>query len=176
MIKNGVAKVSKFLSFWVSGVVLALLLGCTPEFNWRELSMADDRVTLAFPAKVLTEQRQLQIDDHKLLFSLSAASVGSAVFAVGYAPLPQGLNAAQELSLKRALLGSLFSPSGQEVSQVALEGRVFELDTVVAKQPSLLVARVFIHRGMLIQVVASGPRNALPREQALEFMQSLVLK
>jgi hypothetical protein len=171
-----VSVVGKFLYFWLSGIVFALLLGCTPEFNWRELSVADDRVVLAFPAKVQTEQRQLQIDDLKLVFSLSAANVGPAVFAVGYAPLPQGLGATQEMSLKRALLGSLFGPSGKEITQAALEGKAFELETVVAKQPSVLVARVFVHRGMLIQVVASGPEKSLPREQAQEFIRSLVLK
>lgn len=168
--------VGKFLYFWLSGIVFALLLGCTPEFNWRELSVADDHVVLAFPAKVQTEQRQLQIDDYKLVFSLSAANVGPAVFAVGYAPLPQDLGATQEMSLKRALLGSLFGTSGKEITQAALEGKMFELETVVAKQPSVLVARVFVHRGMLIQVVSSGPEKSLPREQAQEFIRSLVLK
>jgi len=168
--------VSKRLGFWLSGLVLSLLLGCSPEFNWRELSVAEDRARLAFPAKVQTEQRQIQLDGHALAFSLSAANVGPAVFAVGFAVLPENLNESAQKSLTRALLTSLFAASGQIPTQAALEGQVFELETLVAKQPSLLMARVLIHRGMLMQVVASGPKQALPREQALEFMRSLVLK
>ncbi len=166
----------KRLGFWLLGLVLALLLGCSPEFNWREMGVAEDRAILAFPAKVQTEQRPIQIDGQILAFSLSAANVGPAVFAVGFAALPEDMNESAQQSLKRALLTSLFATSGQTPTQAALDGQLFELETLVAKQPSLLMARVLIHRGMLMQVVASGPTQALPREQALEFMRSLVLK
>ena len=168
--------VGKGLGFWFSGLVLALLLGCSPEFNWRELGVADGRATVAFPAKVQTEQRQIQIDGQTLAFSLSAANVGPAVFAVGFAALPENASQSVQQSMTRALLGSLFASSGQTPTQAALDGQVFELETLVAKQPSLLIARVLVHRGMLMQVVASGPKQALPREQALEFMRSLTLK
>lgn len=168
--------VGKRLGFWLLGPVLALLLGCTPEFNWRELGVAQDRATLAFPAKVQTEQRQIQIDGQMLAFSLSAANVGPAVFAVGFAELPENFSESAQQTMRRALLTSLFAASGQSPTPAALEGQIFELDTLVAKQPSFLMARVLVHRGMLMQVVASGPKKALPREQALEFMRSLVLK
>ena len=138
--------------------------------------MAEDHAILAFPAKERTEQRQIQIDGHQLEFFLSAANVGPAVFAVGFAVLPENLNEAAQHSIKRALLTSLFASSGRTPTQAALDGQLFELETLVAKQPSLLMARVLVHRGMLMQVVASGPTQALPREQALEFMRSLVLK
>ena len=164
------------VGLWLSGLVLASLLGCSPEFNWRELGVAEGRATVAFPAKVQTEQRNIQIDGQTLAFSLSAANVGPAVFAVGFAALPENLGEPAQQSLTRALLTSLFAGSGQVPTQAALEGKVFELETLVAKQPSLLMARVFVHRGMLMQVVASGPKQDVPREQALEFMRSLVLK
>ena len=166
----------KRLGFWLLGLVLALLLGCSPEFNWREMGVAEDRAILAFPAKVQTEQRPIQIDGQTLAFSLSAANVGPAVFAVGFAALPEDMSESAQQSLKRALLTSLFAASGQAPTQAALDGQLFELETLVAKQPSLLIARVLSHRGMLMQVVASGPTQALPREQALEFMRSLALK
>lgn len=153
-----------------------MLAGCSPEFNWREFSVAQDRAMLAFPAKVQTEQRSIQIDGQTLDFSLTAANVGPAVFAIGFAPVPAGLATQAEASLTRALLTSLFTSSGQPISQAALDGKVFELETLVAKQPSWLMARVLVHKGVLMQVVASGPKDALPREQALEFMRSLVLR
>ena len=168
--------VGKRLGFWLSGLVLAVLLGCSPEFNWRELSVAQDRAVMAFPAKVQTEQRQIQIDGLNLAFSLSAANVGPAVFAVGFAELPDKLSESAQQSLTRALLTSLFASSGQTPTQAALDGKLFELEMLVAKQPSYLMARVLVHRGMLMQVVVSGPKQVLPREQALEFMRSLVLK
>jgi hypothetical protein len=168
--------VKKRVGFWLLGFVLAFLLGCSPEFNWREMGVADGRATLAFPAKVQTEQRQIQIGGETLAFSLSAANVGPAVFAIGFAALPENLSESAQQTLTRALLTSLFAASGKVPTQDALEGKVFELETLVAKQPSILIARVLVHRGMLLQVVASGPKQDLPREQALEFMRSLALK
>lgn len=155
---------------------LLVLTACTPDFNWRELSVADDRVMLAFPSKVQTEKRPVQLADITLEFSLTAASVGPAVFAIGYAALPKDTTVTTEKALIKALLTSLYGQHSQTMTQEALEGKVFELETVVVKQPSWLMARVFVHRGMLIQVVVSGPKKSLPREQALEFMRSLVLK
>jgi len=57
-----------------------------------------------------------------------------------------------------------------------LEGKIFSLETVVAGKPSLMMARVVIHRGMLIQVVASGPKQSLSNENAFEFVRSLTLR
>jgi hypothetical protein len=53
---------------------------------------------------------------------------------------------------------------------------IFTLETVVANKPSLMMARVVVHRGMLIQVVVSGPKQSLSNENALEFVRSLRLK
>ena len=66
--------------------------------------------------------------------------------------------------------------NGGEPPEGANQGDVFELETNVAGQPSRLVARVLVHRDILIEVVASGPKSALALEQAHDFMRSLVLR
>ncbi len=161
---------------WLYGFIALILMGCTPDYNWRELSVADDRAMIAFPARVQTELRTIQFDQMKLDFSLTAANVGPAVFAVGYAALPPEVNPMQTQALVQGVVMSLFARGGQEATPSALKGEMFELQTTVAKQASWMMARVIVHRGMLIQVVVSGPKDALPREQAVEFMRSLVLK
>ncbi len=168
--------VGTHIKVWVCGLIAVVLMGCTPDYNWRELTVADERAMIAFPSRVQTQTRAIQFGDLLLNFSLTAANVGPAVFAVGYAPLPPDVSALQTATLLQGVVSSLFASSGQVATPEALRGEVFELQTTVAKQASWLMARVIVHRGMLIQVVASGAKDALPREQAIEFMRSLVLK
>lgn len=167
-------------ALWVFCVLLFGLAGCTPEYNWREQRVAEDRAVIAFPARVQTEKRALSVNGVQLDFSLSAANVGESVFAVGYAPLAADVPAEVQAMLVKSLVESLLAraePTQRSLLEAAaLQGEVFEFETLVAKQSSLMMARVFVHRGMLIQVVVSGPKKALSNENAKEFMRSLVLK
>ena len=152
-----------------------MLCACTPEYNWRETVVVDGNAQIAFPAQVRSEERPLYVDGARMTFSLMSASVGPAVFAVGYAKLPADASEDLGKSLVRRLVTSLAANGGQP-PEGANQGDVFELDTTVAGQPSRLVARVLVHRDILIEVVASGPKSALPLEQARDFMRSLVLR
>jgi hypothetical protein len=155
---------------------LLWLLGCTPEYNWRELTVADDRAVVTFPSRVQTEQRTLRVDGIDLVFSLTSAAVGQSVFSVGYAPLSAQLDAAQTERLVRAFATALAARVGQPLAPQALSGEVFELESMVAGQAARLLGRVLVHRGVLLQVVVSGPQKSLSKETATEFMRSLVLR
>ena len=152
------------------------LAGCTPDYNWRELSVADDRAVVMFPSRVKTEQRTLQVEGMDLVFSLTSAAVDQAVFSVGYAPLDPKLEPAQIERLVKAFATALAARVGQPPAAQAVAGEVFQCESVVAGQPSRLMGRVLTHRGMLIQVVVSGPKKSLSVENATEFMRSLVLR
>jgi hypothetical protein len=155
---------------------LLWLVGCTPEYNWRELIVADDRAMVMFPSRVKTEQRTIRVDGVDLVFSLTSAAVDQAVFSVGYAPLSSALDSAQTERLVQAFATALAARVGQPLAPQASSGDVFELESVVAGQASRLLGRVLIHRGMLIQVVVSGPKKSLSKENATEFMRSLALR
>jgi hypothetical protein len=98
------------------------------------------------------------------------------VFSVGYAPLNSVLDSAQTERLVLAFATALAARVGQPFAPQALNGDVFEFESVVGGQPSRLLGRVLIHRGMLIQVVVSGPKKSLSKETATEFMRSLALR
>jgi hypothetical protein len=155
---------------------LLWLAGCTPEYNWRELIVADERAMVMFPSRVKTEQRTIRVEGIELVFSLTSAAVDQSVFSVGYAPLSPTLDSAQTERLVQAFATALATRVGQPLAPQALSGEVFELESVVAGQPSRLLGRVLIHRGMLIQAVVSGPKKSLSKENATEFMRSLVLR
>jgi len=173
--KMSKVKLSK-VKFLLALFCLLWLAGCTPEYNWRELTVADDRAVVMFPSRVQTEQRTIRVDGVELVFSLTSAAVEQSVFSVGYAALSSTLDSAQTERLVHAFATALAARVGQPLAPQALNGAVFELEAVVAGQASRLMGRVLIHRGMLIQIVVSGPKKSLSHENATEFMRSLVLR
>ena len=95
---------------------------------------------------------------------------------MGYPALSPTLAVTQTEGLVRTFATALAARVGQSLAPQALSGDVFELESVVAGQASRLMGRVLTHRGMLIQVVVSGPKKSLSKENATEFMRSLVLR
>ena len=155
--------------------LLVFLVGCTPEYNWREVEVAEARAKVAFPARVQTDQRAVSLGGNRLPFHLTSASVNDAVFAVGFMKIPDSMSEPEAGQLVRDLVNSLAARTGKRPPDAAYDSKVFELEAVVAGRPSRTLARVLVHRGMLIQVVASGPSSALSQEHANEFMRSLRL-
>jgi hypothetical protein len=166
----------KLISLCLLWVPLLWLSGCAPEYNWREQSVAEDRAAVMFPARTQTEQRKIDVQGLTLAFSLTSAAVGDAVFSVGYASLDETVSPAKAQMLVDAFAQALYRRVGQSVPAQGAEGEVFTLETDVNGRPSRLMGRVLVHRGMLIQVVVSGPTQSLSRENASEFMRSLVLR
>lgn len=103
------------------------------------------------------------------MFSLTSAAVDQSVFSVGYAPLSSTLDSAQSERLVQVFATALAARVGQPLAPQALNGDVFELESVVGGQASRLMARVLIHRGMLIQVVVSGPKSPYPKRTLLNL-------
>jgi hypothetical protein len=168
--------VRPFISLLSVWLLFAALTGCTPEYNWRESMVAQDRGVIMFPSRTKTEQRQIDVEGVAATFALISAAVGEAVFSVGYVPLPESLSPEKSAALVKTIVAALAARAGKQAPESALQGEIFTLDTVVANKPSLLMAKVVVHRGMLIQVVVSGPKQSLSNENALEFVRSLRLR
>jgi len=168
--------VRKLISLSLLWLFVLSQTGCTPEYNWRERLVADDRGVIMFPSRVQTEQRPIDIEGSPTTFSLTSSAVGQAVFSVGFIALPESLSQEKSQALVKTMVSALAARAGKQVPESALKGEIFTLETVVAKKPSLMMARVVVHRGMLIQVVVSGPKQSLSNENALEFVRSLRLK
>lgn len=161
----------------LSTCALALLLAaCSPNYNWRELDVADGRVRAAFPARVQTETRQLALGGQTLSFSLTAAQVNGAVFGVGYAPLPAAVAAdpAARRALGEALMQSLYANLGRDAPQaLPAYGQDIEVHGEAGEQAGWLLARVWVTDSMLIEAVAAGTEASLPADRAHEFMNGV---
>lgn len=128
-----------------------------------------------FPSRIQTEKRQIDVDGAPATFSLTSSAVGPSVFSVGFVPLPENMSAEKSQALVKTVVSALAARAGKQAPESALSGEIFTLETIVANKPSLMMARVVVHRGMLIQVVVSGPKQLLSNENALEFVRSLRL-
>lgn len=163
----------KLLLIATMGFLATLLAACSPRYDWRELEVADGRAKAAFPAKVTTETRDVTLAGHSLRFSLTAAQVDGAVFAVGFAPLPPEARA-DGARLAEALKQTLYRNLGAELpASMPADGAEFEA-RAQAKDVWLL-ARVWARPDAVIDIVASGSGKSLSAEHAREFVRSLSL-
>lgn len=165
-------------SFKRLGVLVSLLIltACYPTYNWRELPVADGLATLAFPAKVETAKREIELSGMPVTFVLTSADVNDVVFSIGWAQMPLQSTAEQRQAAQRALVDSLAGSIGQAVPASAYEAEVFRLDTTGQGRSLAVVARVLVHYDIVMRVVATGPPDVLTDELANEFMRSLRLK
>ena len=155
----------------------AMLLGaCTPAYNWREVLIADGAARATFPARPATDTRDIRLGGQTLRFSLTSARVGDAVFAVGYAPLPQAL--AGDPVAQRDLAGALVRALYENLraappAATPPYGADIEVRGQAGGQPVWALGRVWVQDGLLVEAVATGSEKGLPVAPAREFVGSL---
>lgn len=168
---------------------LLVLGACSPKLDWRELSAADGVVRVAYPAKANSQTRPLAIAGRELPFTLTAAAVGRAVFAVGHVDLPPEV--AQDETTRALYVQALEESLAQNIGADAIErrnieirhvrgaagpgvaGHEIELHGTPNEQPSWILARILMVGNRLIEVAAVGPEAELPADVARSFVDSL---
>lgn len=169
---------------------LALLAGCSPAYNWREVRPADPAVSVMLPGKPASLTQRVKLDGLDLPMSMTGAQAEGAAFTVACAALPaaQADAAARERVLAAMRSGMTRNIAGTEERaepvEVALidaagagRGRATGLRVVVngtvKSRPTRMLA-VFVGEGArACQAVAVG--ETLPDEQARQFTDSLRL-
>lgn len=64
-------------------LLLALLAGCTPGHDWREVRNSDAAFVVLMPAKPSTLTRQIDLDGVKVSMTMTAAEIDTVTYAVG---------------------------------------------------------------------------------------------
>lgn len=157
-------------------MVFMALTGCSPEYNWRVAPIADGSVTAIFPGKPETGQRPLDFAGHSLQFSLTAAQVNDAAFAVGYAPWPdEWANDDQaKHEFARAVIRSLYQNLGVAPPRVLPEpGNRFTIEGKSQKGAARLDAKVWLLPRGLVEGLVTAPSALYPKPEADEFFGSL---
>ena len=164
----------------IGGLFLLILVGvlsaCYPKYNWRELSVADGLAVAAFPARPDTAQREIVLNDMKLTFELTSATIDKTVFSIGYSQLPMESTPAQRQEAQRAMVSSLASAMSQPVPDEAFAGEAFVLRSPDASPPLVMHARVVLYYDVVIRQIAAGPINELTSDIAQEFMRSFKIR
>lgn len=165
-----------FLRFFCAVVCLIMLSACSPDYNWRQVQVADGRVTALFPSKPQTQQKKLDFGGRELLFSLTGATVDDTVFAMGYT-IHSGdfkTDAALRDQLYRQVVSSFYHNAGQTPPEsLPGSGQWFSVRVAGSgnAKPVVLQAVVWNESDALIEALVSGPESSFPQDQAAEFFK-----
>lgn len=165
---------------WAGSRVLlltTLLVGCTPTFNWREVSVEPVGLQTLFPCKPQKSRRPAPgaASDVSELLSCRAAQW---TFAVGYSKLGAGVDPTQALAAMRSAL--LVNTQGRETGaqRVTVRGSNGEAVRVTIHgrsaggTPVDLQAQLFARGGTVVQASILGD-SPLAAEVAASFFEAL---
>jgi len=177
----------------------AVLPGCSPKFDWREVRSAADVYAVSLPGKPQVVTRDLELPlaagPQKVSMTMTSAGVGPTMFAVGVAHLPAGVaqdSAAVQASLTFFRDGLLRNIGVNKVDQESTPGLVaagsgtvraatsFEARGRLGRQgeppePARLAARIYVVDDRLYQIVAMGRVEDLPDHEIETFFTSFHL-
>jgi len=159
-------------------LLLAMLMaGCSPDYNWRQVLIANGVVTAFFPDRPHTEQRPLQYDGHEVQFSLTSASVGDALFTVGHVALPAALgkDARAREAFAKAVVGSLYRNLGAEPpGALPPQGEVFVVEGSGPAKGVMLKAAIWLTDRALVEGMVTAKADQYPVTYADEFLRGIV--
>lgn len=161
-------------------VATALLLACSPKYDWREIRSADANFMAMFPGKPASHSRPVNLDGTQVTMSMTAAEVDGVTFAVGSAVLADPTQAqtallAMKTALTRNMAGQI--RYDKSVATPALPGMT-EIEvaspagTGASSQPRVLIARFATRERRVYQLVVVGTEKNVPREQVDTFFSS----
>jgi hypothetical protein len=169
-------------------VVGAVLAGCSPEHDWREIRADDARFMVMLPARPSTLTRPIDLDGQRLDMTMQGAQAREVSYTVGTATLPDASDVTRERALAAMRLAMVRNIGGTERASRPVEvtlvdpsglpvGRVpgVEVEAVgrMRDREAVLVAR-FVGTGAQVwQAVVLGPQP--DRENAALFLESLKL-
>ncbi|MFA5489132.1 MAG: hypothetical protein WC284_07915 [Candidimonas sp.] len=159
----------------VASAALALA-GCSPDYNWRAVTVGDGIATGFFPDRPRVQERTVSYDGHDIVFSMSAASVAGALFTVSYAVLPPPLaqDAQAAARLGQSVQGSLYQNLGASLPEnLPLFGERFDIRGSPAGKPIRLQGAVWLTSGVLVEGAVVADAASYPEEQARQFFQGL---
>lgn len=159
-------------------MLAAVVAGCSPDFNWREVNIRPGEVTALFPDKPLAQERTIPYGSHDMLFTLTSTTVNDTLFAVTYAALPAAIKSdvTARSDLATGVIVSLHRNLGADLPEPFPKlGEPFVINGHSAKGPVRLRARVWLTADALIEGAVTADPALFPELQAKEFLQGVVL-
>ncbi|WJJ94348.1 hypothetical protein [Neopusillimonas aromaticivorans] len=157
-------------------LLMVLLAACSPDYNWREVSLADGQVVAIFPDKPREQTKTLPFAGHDIPFTLSGTVLNDTVFAVGHAPLPPevGQDAEQRTLMYRQIVQSFYGNFGLTPPEALPEpGTRFSIEGQGPKGLLRLEGVVWMHSGSVTEGLVTAPAGSFPQAQADEFLRAI---
>lgn len=157
------------------GTAMALT-ACSPDYNWRSVTVGDGIATAFFPDRPRVQERTVTYEGHDIVLSMSAASVDDTLFTVAYTILPPPLardpQAADRFaqSVQASLYQNLGAPLPQSLPSF---GEVFDISGSPAGKTIRLQGVVWSTSGVLVEGAVVADAASYPEEQARQFFQGL---
>jgi hypothetical protein len=157
-------------------ILMGLLMGCSPEYNWREVSVGEGAVKAYFPDQPTTRERQLDFSGHKVGFQLTSVELNDTVFAVGYVPFPASMkdDTAVQASLVSSIVGSLYRNLGVAApAELPESGHRFVVEGKSPQGVMHLEAIIWRTPHALVEAIVTATPQTFPGPQAEEFLRGL---
>ncbi len=163
----------------------AVLMACSPTFDWRTIMNDDNGYTVDLPAKPGTDERTIDIGGTQMKMRMQTAEAGHAVFAVGTVMLPGDNPRMQQAALdflRTGLARNLGATPEYHATQIPLAagGQVPGIEMAFSgkagpqQETRTLHARLVV-RGQRVYQAAVIADRELPAEQLDQFFQSFKL-
>ncbi len=165
----------------------ALLLACSPQYNWRDYSSTDAPFRALFPDKPATHTRNIDVNGLKVDMTMTAAQVDGVTFAVGSAVAPDPAKAEAALAaMKTALvrnIGATIKSEKTSAAATAADGKShhsarIDVDASGVQKgvPVRLVGHFESRDKHFYQVIVIGPEKNISKENVEMFMSSFKLQ
>lgn len=160
----------------------AALAACTPELDWRELSVPEGRFAVLLPGKARRESRVLDTPAGALTMTLYSFSLKQGTMGVAYTDYPAAalaaehgraqLDAARD-ALLRNIGGSVHTE--EDVSIGGFSGRQILAEGRAGTGGTLLKARFVVAGSRLYQIAYVGARDGTAMADVDMFLASFKL-
>lgn len=165
--------------------ILAVMAGCYPALDWREITATEGGFVVLLPSKPGRDTRQVRIGAHPLNMTMLSVRVDAFLYGVGYAKLEEGIGSPAQAKLLDDAKTALLANFAANLPHAAGDSRLASLDghpciTInahpVTEQRSLaLSARLCVTNERLVQLVSLAPRDRAIEADAALFLGSLRL-
>jgi hypothetical protein len=159
----------------------ALLAGCSPNYDWREVPGAAAPYIASFPGKPASHSRVIDLNGTKVTMTMTAARVDDITFAVGSVPVADAKTALASIhAMKSAMVKNiggtirhekLLPPALNQLQVIDLEATGKPAGDK-SGQPLILLARFIARQDQAYQLIVIGPEQAVPRDEADMFFSS----
>jgi hypothetical protein len=106
----------------LSLIMVALMLGCSPSLDWRELRPAGSGLTVLFPCKPTSHARHVSLGPNAVRLELHACTAGGMTWAVAFADMDDPARVGPALLELRMAAANNLSAMPAQVLALKVEG------------------------------------------------------